>query len=54
MIGESKMETKVVVWDAIRIGIELEKMFWGAGIKLYPWVSSKGFQVTKNAEMSPK
>ena len=22
-----KMETKVVVWDAIKIGIELEKMF---------------------------
>ena len=35
------METKVVVWDAIKIGIELEKMFWGAGIEVYLLVSSK-------------
>ena len=35
------MKTKVVVWDAIKIGIELEKMFWGAGIEVYLLVSSK-------------
>ena len=35
------METKVVVWDAIKIAIELEKMFWTAENEVYLLVSSK-------------
>ena len=35
------MEIKVVVWGAVKIGIELEKMFWGAEIKGNSLVSSK-------------
>ena len=32
----------MVVWDAIKIGIELQKMFWGAGIEIYRVAKSKG------------
>ena len=45
-----KMETKVVVWDAIKSGIELEKMFWGAEIKIYLLVSSKVPLGTQNSQ----
>ena len=44
------MERKVVVWDAIKIGIELEKMFWGAGIVVYLLVSSKNPPGTQKSE----
>ena len=40
------METKVVVWDAIRIAMKPEKMFWGAEIEIYRLVMSKGSQGT--------
>ena len=41
MVYKPKMETKVVVWDAIKIAIELEKMFWTAENEVYLLVSSK-------------
>ena len=42
------METKVVVWDAITIAIEPEKMFWTAEIEVYLLLSSKVPLGTKN------
>ena len=42
------METKVVVWEAIKIGIELEKMFRGAEIEKNLLVSSKFLRRHKN------
>ena len=44
------METKVVVWDAIKIGIELEKMFSGAEIEENLLVSSKVPPGTENLQ----
>ena len=44
------METKVVVWDAIKIAIELEKMFWTAEIEVYLLVISKGLWGTKKSQ----
>ena len=44
------METKVVVWDAIKIGIELEKMFWTAENEVYLLVSSKVPLGTQNSQ----
>ena len=42
-IGQKpKIKTEVAVWDAIRIGINLEKMFWTAKIEVYLLVISKG------------
>ena len=37
-----KMKTKVAVWDAMRIAIKLEKMFWTAEVEVYLLVISKG------------
>ena len=46
MVSKPKMETKVVVWDAIRTAMKPEKMFWGAEIEIYRLVMSKGYQGT--------
>ena len=44
------METKEVVWDAIQIAIELEKMFWTAEIEVYLLVNSKIPSGTHNSQ----
>ena len=42
MVSKPKMETKVVVWDAIRTAMKPEKKIWTAEIEIYRWVNSKG------------
>ena len=42
----------MVVWDAIRTAMKLEKKIWAAEIELYRWVMSNGpYGCKKNAKM---
>ena len=42
MEQKSKMETSQVFLDVIRIGIDLEKVFWTVEIEIYRLVRSDG------------
>ena len=42
MENEQKRQTKVAVWDALRIGMKPEKKLWTAEIEIYRLVTSNG------------